>query len=132
MGSQRKNYILASDSDDLGKTWNELRNTPLPNPNSGFDMIKLSDGSYLGVINNSFNERDNLTMVISHDHGNTWESIKVLENAQGKRYSYPSISRSARGFYHLTYTYEGQKIKHIVFNETWLNLLMGQSNGKIF
>ena len=128
MASGERNYILMAHSNDLGQTWSELNNTPLPNPNSGFDMIKLSDGAYLGVINNSFYDRSNLTIVISCDKGKTWKSLKILENTPDKRYAYPSISRSGQGFYHITYTYESKKIKHVVFNEAWIKKLNGYCN----
>ena len=128
MASGERNYILMAHSNDLGQKWSELNNTPLPNPNSGFDMIKLSDGAYLGVINNSFYDRSNLTMVISCDKGKTWKSLKILENTPGKRYAYPSISRSEQKFYHITYTYESKKIKHVVFNEAWIKQLNGYCN----
>jgi predicted neuraminidase len=125
MASGERNYILMAYSKDLGQTWSELKDTPLPNPNSGFDMIKLSDGAYLGVINDSFHDRSNLTIVISCDEGKTWKSLKILEYAPGRKYAYPSINRSDRGFYHITYTYESRGIKHVVFNEAWIKQLNG-------
>lgn len=118
--SAEKKYILTAYSNDLGQSWSKSTDTSLPNPDSGFDMINMSDGSYLGVINNSFRERDNLILVISHDKGTTWKTLKVLENTPGKKYAYPSINRSRRGFYHITYSYELKRIKHIVFNEAWI------------
>ena len=123
MGNKKENYILKTFSKDAGKTWSELIDTSLPNPNSGFDIIRLADGGYLAVINYSFHDRSNLTMLISEDKGKTWRKIKVLENTPGKEYSYPSINRSNSGLYHLTYTYERRRIKHIVFNEPWIRSL---------
>lgn len=120
MGKEKKKHILTAYSNDLGQSWSELSDTTLPNPNSGFDMISLSDGAYLGAINNSFGDRSNLTLIISWDKGKTWKSIKVLEDRRGMEYSYPSITRSSRGFYHITYTYEKKRIKHITFNEAWI------------
>lgn len=108
-----------AESSDLGQTWSDLAYTSLPNPNSGFDMVTLTDGAYLGVINNSFQDRSDLTLVISRDVGKTWKVLKVLENAPGKEYSYPSIIRNKQ-YYHITYTYERKRIKHVMFNEAWL------------
>ncbi len=120
MDRDERKYILMAESSDLGHTWTALQNTTLPHPNSGFDMIMLSNGSYLGSINKAFHNRDNLTLVISSDRGRTWKELKVIENNPDNEYSYPSISRSDRGLLHITYTYERKRIKHIVFNEAWI------------
>lgn len=114
-----KNYILRAESKDAGQTWSELTATSLPNPNSGFDMVRLSDGGILGAINHAFQNRSDLTLVISRDGGRNWQTMKVLEKAPGKEYSYPFLLRTRR-YYHLTYTYERGRIKHVVFNEAWL------------
>jgi predicted neuraminidase len=127
MGPKGSSYILIAHSNDMGQSWSGLSDTHLPNPNSGFDMITLSDGSYLGVVNNSFTDRSNLSLVISRDIGKTWKILKVLENTPNREYSYPSINRSGRGFYHITYTYEKRRIKHIVFNEAWIKQLEVQN-----
>jgi len=124
MGDNRENYILNASSNDMGQTWSGISSTSLPNPNSGFDMIKLRDNMYLAAINYSFHGRSNLSMLLSQDKGRTWRTIKVLENTPGQEYSYPSISRSKSGLYHITYTYERRKIKHIVFNEAWVRNLI--------
>lgn len=119
MTGSREKYILTAASGDVGRTWSDLSVTPLPNPNSGFDMVTLSDGSYLGVINNSFQDRGDLTLVLSRDGGMTWNPVKILENTPGQEYSYPFIIREKHEV-HLTYTYERRRIKHVVFNEAWL------------
>jgi len=114
-----KNYILRAESQDAGQTWSGLTRTTLPNPNSSFDMIRLPGGAILGAINHAFQDRSDLTLVVSRDGGQNWRILKVLEKSPGKEYSYPVLLRS-RGRYHLTYTYERQRIKHVVFNDAWL------------
>lgn len=123
MGGRKEGYILKARSNNMGQTWSGLSETSLPNPNSGFDMITLDDNRYLAVINNSFHDRSNLTILVSEDKGVTWKTVKVLENSPGKEYSYPSLIRSRSGLYHITYTYERRRIKHIVFNEAWIRSL---------
>ncbi len=120
MDRDEKRYILMAESNDLGNTWTGLQNTTLPHPNSGFDMIRLRNGTYLGAINKSFDNRENLTLVISSDRGRTWKDLKVIENNPDNEYSYPSISRSEGGLYHMTYTYERKRVKHVMFNEAWI------------
>jgi predicted neuraminidase len=117
--SGEKRHILKAESQDVGRDWSGLSATTLPNPDSGFDMIRLADGDILAAINNSFQDRDNLTLVLSRDEGKTWQTLRVLENTPGKTYAYPSLARAGQD-YHLTYSYEKNRIKHVMFNEAWL------------
>jgi predicted neuraminidase len=128
MASGGKNHILTAESRDMGRTWSDLQATGLPNPDSGFDMIKTRDGGYLGVINNTYSGRGNLTLILSRDGGKNWELLKVIESKKGSEYSYPSINQSTSGIYHITYTYEKKRIKHIVFNEQWIREREGQTH----
>lgn len=118
--SKDRRFIPSIEFDLINKTFTPIKYTELPNPDSGFDMIRTEDGSILAVINNSFENRENLSLFISQDNGTSWRLIKVLEHHQGKEYSYPSITKSLKGFYHITYTYERKRIKHVMFNEIWL------------
>jgi predicted neuraminidase len=117
-----KSHILRSESEDVGQNWSSLSATSLPNPNSGFDMIQLSNGAILGVVNNAFQDRSDLTLVLSRDGGMIWKTLKVLENTPGKEFSYPFLTRSQH-YFHLTYSYKRKRIKHVVFNEAWLEEL---------
>jgi predicted neuraminidase len=128
MSSGDKKHVLTARSGDTGRTWSDLEETALPNPNSGLDMIGLQDGGYLGVINDSYHSRGNLTLVLSRDGGRTWRPIKVLEDRPGREFSYPSINRSSSGLYHVTYTYERKRIRHVVFNEAWIRKMEGQGH----
>jgi predicted neuraminidase len=118
-GAGGNRRILTAGSPDLGRNWTALTEASLPNPDSGFDMIRLADGAILGAINNNFQGRSDLTLVLSRDEGQTWESLRVLEHTPGKEYAYPSLTRS-RQYIHLTYSYEKNRIKHVMFNEAWL------------
>ncbi len=114
-----KSHILRAESQNVGQNWSGLSATPLPNPDAGFDMIRTTGGAILAAINNSFQDRDNLTLVISRDEGKTWQTLRVLENTPGKAYAYPSLARAGE-YYHVTYSYEKNRIKHVMFNEAWL------------
>ena len=117
-GSENR-QILTAVSRDVGQDWSKLTDTPLPNPDAGFDMIRTADGAILGAINNNFRDRSDLTLVLSQDEGKTWKNLYVLEHTPGKEYAYPSLT-STRQYYHLTYSYEKNRIKHVMFNEAWL------------
>ncbi len=120
--------ILSSVSDPDGIIWSDISATALPNPNSGFCMTVLDDGTFMGVINYSYENRSNLAIVISEDEGVHWRKIAYLENSAGNEYSYPFIERDSNGLYHVTYTYERKRIKHIVFNDKWLSEKIGGDN----
>ncbi len=120
MGTGPDRPILRSDSDALGLRWSDISATSLPNPNSGFSMTVSADGSFVGIINYSSQDRSDLSIVISHDEGDNWKRIAILENSKGQEYSYPFIVKDRNGRYHVTYTYERKKIRHVVFNEKWL------------
>jgi predicted neuraminidase len=118
-GGGGQSHILKAASRDVGRSWSEPTATSLPNPDAGFDMIRLADGAILGAVNKTFHDRHNLTLVMSRDDGATWKDLQVLEHNPGREYSYPSLTRTSR-YIHLTYTYERKRIKHVVFNEAWL------------
>ncbi len=110
---------LMSRSHDLGRTWTPIAESSLPNPNSGFDVIGVEGAGYLAVVNDS-GDRSRLALMLSADRGRTWRVVHVLEDRAGREYSYPSIVRSENGRYHITYTYERKRIKHVTFNSAWL------------
>jgi predicted neuraminidase len=109
---------------DAGVTWAEPQTLNLPNPNSAVDGILLSDYSILLALNDSVQNRENLRLAVSNDGGSNWVRIATLESTQGKKYSYPYMIRSRDGLIHLVYTWNRKRIKHVVFNEAWVNVQM--------
>ena len=112
--------VLAAESDDAGGTWSDLYPLELPNPNAGFDAIRLGSGTILAAINNSPDDRSDLSLAVSDDDGASWRITRVLEQQPEMEYSYPSLAMDDSGLIHLVYTYRRQSIKHAVFNEAWL------------
>jgi len=53
----------------------------------------------------------------------------VFDQEEGKEFSYPTLVRSMDGMYHLTYTYDRKRIKHIIFDDTWLNGRIADARG---
>lgn len=120
MRNAEKGRILASRSLDMGRTWGMVSELSVPNPNSGLDAVRIDSCRYLGIGNNSPTERSDLSLFGSEDCGNTWRVIARLEHREGGEFSYPSIVRSEDGLFHITYTYDRKRIRHVVFNEAWL------------
>jgi predicted neuraminidase len=95
----------------------------LPNPGSGLEAIRLRDGLWAMVYNDSERERNSLALSLSDDEGKTWKWTRYLEKAPAGQFHYPSIIQSRDGLLHITYSYfttEGQAIKHAVVNSDWV------------
>jgi predicted neuraminidase len=109
---------------DNGRTWSALKQTEMPNNNSGIDGITLKDGRHLLVYNNvkppasekeGWGGRSPLNIAISTD-GKNWVPYAILENEQGAEFSYPFIIQTADGKVHISYTWKRKKIKHVVLD----------------
>lgn len=87
--------ICRSDSKDYGKVWSLVYKTTLPNPNSGIDLTKLSDGTLVLIFNKdskNWGARQPVSMAISKDNGLTWPYTTDLETGvRGDEFSYPAV-----------------------------------------
>lgn len=106
-------------SNDLGKSWTKLVAGPLPNNNSGFDGVTLSDGTFMMVYNPTGKSEEHwggarypLVVGISDD-GREWQQILTLEEGPGE-FSYPAIIQSDDGKVHITYTHNRLKVAYVV------------------
>jgi len=110
-GHTRAARIAVSDSMDDGKTWTQARLIDLPNPNSGIDAVRLKDGRYVLIFNNSYNKRTPLNLAVSSD-GEHFKLFKTLEDGPGQ-YSYPAIVQAANGDLMMTYSWRRETIKFV-------------------
>ncbi len=108
----RDGYIYKSISKDYGRTWIEPQKTHIKNPNSGIDIIKLSNGYYLLAYNDSSYIRSPLSLAISKDLEN-WEKILDLEK-DPYEFSYPNLLEDKLGNIHIVYTWKRMNIKHCI------------------
>ncbi|HLP44647.1 MAG TPA: sialidase family protein [Candidatus Kapabacteria bacterium] len=128
-----KSYVTMSFTNDTGATWTAPQKIDIPNPGSGLNALRLSDGRILLAFNDSPIRRDNLTLAVSNKgptegeyterHGKEfqqWQRVAVLENTPGEEFSYPYMIRTRDGKIHLVYTWQRKRIKHVTFNEEWL------------
>ena len=106
---------------DAGVSWSEPQTFNLPNPDAAVDAVLLSDHSILLAFNDSAENRENLRLAVSNDGGANWVRIATLDSTEGQKYSYPYMIRSRDGLIHLVYTWRRKRIKHVVFNEAWIN-----------
>jgi predicted neuraminidase len=97
-----------------------------PNPDAGINAIALSGNRILLAFNDSRRRRNNLQLALSSDGGATWQRVARLEESKGEEFSYPYMIRDSDSQIHLVYTWKRRRIKHVVFNEAWIN---GQLRG---
>ncbi len=55
-----------------------------------------------------------LNVAVSRD-GKVWQAALVLENEPGE-FSYPAVIQSADGLVHITYTWQRERVKHVVLD----------------
>jgi predicted neuraminidase len=85
-------WLFSSGSHDDGETWAPATRTPLPNNNSGIDVVNLAPyglflvGNPVGV---NWGPRTPLTVSWSGDEGGSWTRLLDLETGEGE-YSYPA------------------------------------------
>ncbi len=105
-----KGAIYRSDSAD-GRHWGLPYRTDLPNNNSGIDLAKDAS-ERLWLVSNPVSEnwgpRYPLTLSVSQDQGETFQTIETLESTPGE-YSYPAIVSHESRLY-ITYTYNRERI----------------------
>jgi predicted neuraminidase len=112
MRSRDSRKICQSESKDRGKTWSPAKETELPNPNSGIDVIKLPSGHVWLIYNHTALGRSPLNLARSTDDGATWEKVHTLEDELGE-FSYPALIQSSNGMLEMTYTWKRRHIKHV-------------------
>ncbi len=115
--------IRISESKDEGISWGPVGVTELPNPGAGVDGLRLKDGRWLLVYNDTVQGRNKLAVSLSNDEGRTWKHTRHLENEPLGSYHYPAIIQSKDGTLHAVYshfTIAGKTMKHAAFNAAWV------------
>ena len=122
----RHQKIRQSSSKDDGMTWSPVIDSKLPNPGAGIEAIRLENGHWAMIYNDSVKDRNTLALSISDDEGATWKwtrHVEKGERGQGS-FHYPSLIQTHDGFLHVTYTHggthDGSTIEHSKFNEEWV------------
>ena len=115
--------IRVAESSDSGRTWGPVGATTLPNPGSGLDGLRLNNGDWLLIYNDTTRGRNSLAVSISDDEGKSWQWTRHLENQPAGSFHYPAIIQSRDGMLHAVYSYfvaDGKSMKHATFNEAWV------------
>jgi predicted neuraminidase len=115
-----------STSKDKGMTWSPVKDSDLPNPGSGADIVTLRNGHWVLAYNDTEKGRESLAVSLSLDEGKTWPCTQHLESGSPDKSSpsgaYPSIIQAADDSLHVVYSFHGVRktIKHARFTEAWL------------
>jgi predicted neuraminidase len=124
--------LHVSQSTDDGRTWSLVKDSELPNPGSGADVVTLANGHWVLAYNDTEDGRRSLAVSLSTDGGETWPHTRHLErdarDRQATRSHYPSIIQGGDGALHVVYSYHhndrGQAphktIKYARFSEEWI------------
>jgi predicted neuraminidase len=120
-----RHKIRLSTSKDDGQSWSPVVDSAFPNPGAGIEAIRLANGHWALVYNDTASGRHSLALLISDDEGATWRWTRHIEaHAPGAgQFHYPSLLQTRDGKIHVTYTRrltgEGSTIQHAVFDEQW-------------
>ena len=124
--------LHVSSSKDKGLTWSPVRDSELPNPGAGADLVTLRNGHWVLAYNDTEEGRHSLAVSISADGGKTWQYTRHLERdlrgGGATRSHYPSIIQGRDGAIHAVYSYHygdrrggpNKTIKYVQFNEAWV------------
>lgn len=116
-------HVRICSSTDDGVTWGPVGQTELLNPGSGLDGVRLKNGHWLLVYNDTPNDRNRLAVSISEDEGKTWAWTRHLESQDRGSFHYPAVIEGRDGTIHVVYSYsvdDGESMKHAAFDEAWV------------
>jgi predicted neuraminidase len=103
--------------------WGTVGESELLNPGSGLDGVRLKNGHWLLVYNDTLEGRSSLAVSVSDDEGRTWKWTRHLEKHDSGAYHYPAVIQGREGTIHLVYSYfvdGGKSMKHAAVNEAWI------------
>lgn len=109
---------------DGGVHWSQARALDLPNPNKSVAAESIGDDRLLLVFNNSSQTKNDLTIGVSSDRGQSWRALYSIENDPEypkAHYAYPETFIDSEGDAHVVYTSLYRQIKHVRFNREWLD-----------
>jgi len=116
-------FVNSATTADAGAQWSPLASTGLEHRDSAVAAARLDDGSLIAVFNNSPGDRRKLALVRlpSTTPFQLEDDPRPAFDGQTRReYSYPFVIATRDGRYHVAYTWQRTKIKHVVFNAAWV------------
>lgn len=125
--------VQKSISHDGGLTWSFTADEEEPNSGTSVDVLKLRDGRWLMMNNDTERGRNSLVLALSDDEGATWKWRRHIEldprEEKADSYHYPSLCLASDGTIHASYSVfrneipEGRPrktIRYARFNAEWV------------
>lgn len=115
--------IRRAESRDEGLSWGPVTSDALANPGSGLDGVRLKNGHWVLVCNDTRDGRNRLAVYLSTDEGRTWTATRYLEDRPEGSFHYPCVIQTRDGRIHVVYssfTSEGKSMQHAEFAEGWI------------
>jgi hypothetical protein len=100
-GSQR---LLVSRTTDGGRSWEEVRETDVPNLSAPVAALALGGGRILMAVNDDSSDGGILRLTLSEDEGHSWRPLRTLEDAGGAA-RYPMMRALPDGQIVLAYSH---------------------------
>ena len=122
----RTGEVVAFVSTDGTRSWAPTLATGLPNPDSSVLVAQIESQVWMSVGNNNSLDRADLTLAFTRTLPADWGSFYQLEYEPEERFSYPSLVQGQDGLWHLVYSWKEINIKHVSFNQAWLNSIYEQ------
>ncbi len=76
--------LHVSVSTDKGLTWSTVKDSDLPNPGSGADIVTLRNGHWILAYNDTEKGRHSLAVSLSTDEGKTWSHTRHLVHSDSE------------------------------------------------
>jgi len=128
--SARQALVLLTDagglralrSDDDGTSWQEIARPAIATPGTPIALLRLASGRLLLAANRG-QGRGTLGLWLGQADGTGWQLARLVENAADAAadFSEPALLQTADGSIHLAYAWRRQGIRHLSFNEAWLD-----------
>ena len=113
--ARTKYGIGESISTDRGKTWPDLKPSPIPHPSARFFVRRLKSGNLLLVKHGAIDQRtgrSHLTAYVSSDDGKKWKGGLLLDARGGV--SYPDGQQTEDGRIRIIYDFSRRDSRHIL------------------
>jgi predicted neuraminidase len=112
-----RNALTLAVSSDFGATWRTIYHVE---DQSEIAAQGLDEGKYSAMIEKLARATD---PQVANARGMAESVKRQMFSAQGYsfEFSYPSLIRTSRGDYHLVYTWNEAFIKHVQFDQAWLD-----------
>lgn len=105
-----------------GQLWETVDTATLPASDSAVALLRLASGRLLAAANPPAG-KEALQLWLSTDGGHAWSLKRTIEAAAdgGAEFTDPALLLGRDGRIHLAYTWRRQGIKHVAFDESWLD-----------